>query len=168
MQAKILFSCCSAYPLSIAPGSVPSPICLSGSRPRAVFDGCKVSEKSPNYKIIQVGFPRFGHRKRISVTTRTYSPYVLQNSTTEAKTSLVMSAFFDIDLHSGRFCYTFAPARGARKRFPFLITNPLKGASSLLWVIIRPKQRCKTGQTTFQVWPFCKVGRAEWEKWWDG
>gem|GEM_PF-2354357 len=79
-----------------------------------------------------------------------------------------MSAFFDIDLHSGRFCYTFAPARGARKRFPFLITNPLKGASSLLWVIIRPKQRCKTGQTTFQVWPFCKVGRAEWKKWWDG
>lgn len=119
----LLFSISVVY----SPGSVPSPICLSGSRPRAVFDGCKVSEKSPNYKIIQMGFPRFGHRKRISVTTRTYSPYILQDSATEAKTSLVMSAFFDIDLHSGRFCYTFAPARGAHKRFPFLITNPLKG-----------------------------------------
>lgn len=156
MQAKILFSCCSAYPLSIAPGSVPSPICLSGSRPRAVFDGCKVSEKSPNYKIIQMGFPRFGHRKRISVTTRTYSPYILQNSTTEAKTSLVMSAFFDIDLHSGRFCYTFAPARGARKRFPFFSPLAMErqfGPKGLAKGSFSPSD---PGRMTCQVWLFCK------------
>ena len=91
--------------------------------------------------------------------------------------------FFRHRLAFSLFMYYLCSSKGSTQVFPFF-WFPIHLHPPISWrrtfpacfgmrfgpnePMKRPLLDCRPARMSFQVWPFCKVVWAEWEKWWGG